>query len=94
MNVVPCSAHVTTSKVALSCLSCNLRPVKSRAGARCRTGVPNLGYMYPHEFICLSQGVHLMISIEEQNIFAYNIVPNIYTHISEYSFLKSFYGCC
>jgi len=29
-----------------------------------------------------------MISIEEQNIFAYNIFPNIYTYISEYSFLK------
>jgi len=53
-----------------------------------RTGVPNLGY------ICLSEGVHLMISIEEQNIFAYNIFPNIYTYISEYSFLNSFHACC
>jgi len=45
-----------------------------------RTGAPNLGY------ICLSERVHLMISIEKQNIFAYNIFPNIYTYISEYSF--------
>ena len=29
-----------------------------------RTGVPNLGY------ICLSEGVHLRLSVEEQNIFA------------------------
>jgi len=36
--------------------------------------VPNLGY------ICLSEGVHLMLSIEEQNIFPYNIYPNIYTY--------------
>jgi len=47
-------------------------------------GVPNLGYMYPQGYICLSDGVHLMLSIEEQNIFVYNIVPNIYTYISEY----------
>jgi len=27
-----------------------------------------------------------MVSTEEQNIFAYNIFPNIYAYISEYSF--------
>ena len=27
-----------------------------------KTGVPNLGYMYPQGYICLSQGVHLFYS--------------------------------
>jgi len=53
-----------------------------------RAGVPNLGY------ICLSEGVHLMIPIEEQKIFAYNTFLNIYTYISEYSFWKLFHACC
>ena len=35
-----------------------------------------------------------MLSIEEQNILPYNIYPNIYTYISEYSFQKSFYAYC
>jgi len=50
--------------------------------------------MYPQGYICLSKGVHLMLSIEEQNILPYNIYPNIYTYISEYSVQKSFYVYC
>jgi len=38
-----------------------------------------MGYMYPQGYICLFQGV---LSIEEQNIFAYNLFPNIYTYQS------------
>jgi len=53
-----------------------------------KPGVPNLGY------ICLSEGVHLRLSIEEQNTLAYNLFPNIYTYISEYSFQKSLYAYC
>jgi len=49
-------------------------------------GVPNLGYMYPQGYICLFEGVHLRLSIEEQNMFAYNLFPNIYTYISEILF--------
>jgi len=41
------------------------------------TGVPNLGY------ICLSEGVHLRLAIEEKNITTYYLFPNSYTYISE-----------
>jgi len=37
-----------------------------------KTVVTNLGYKYPQGYICLSEGVHLRLAIEEQNIFAYN----------------------
>ena len=33
-----------------------------------RSGVPNLGYMCPHGYICLSEGVHLRL-LKEENIF-------------------------
>jgi len=46
--------------------------------------------MYPQGYICLSEGVHLRLSVEEQNIFAYNFFSNIYTYINEYYFQKSF----
>jgi len=59
-----------------------------------RAGVPNLGYMYPQGYICISEGVHLRLSIEEQNIFAYDLFPNIYEYINEYSFQKSLYAYC
>jgi len=29
-------------------------------------GVPNLGYMYPQGYICLSEGVHLRLAIEDK----------------------------
>jgi len=32
-------------------------------------GVPNLEYMYPQGYICLSEGVHLRLAIEEKSIF-------------------------
>jgi len=32
-------------------------------------GVPNLGYMYPWGYICLSEGVHLRLAIEGKKIF-------------------------
>ena len=44
--------------------------------------VPNLGYMYPQGYICLYEGVHLRLSIENKNVFAYYLFPNIYTYIS------------
>jgi len=53
-----------------------------------RSGVPNLGYIF------LSEGVHLTLAIEEQNIFTYNFFPNICTYISEYSFQQSLYAYC
>jgi len=64
------------------------------AYAYSRAGVPNLGYMYPQGYICLSEGVHLRLSTEEQNMFAYNFFPNIYTYISYYYFQKSLYAYC
>ena len=30
----------------------------------CRPGIPNLGYMYPWVYVCLSEGVHLRLAIE------------------------------
>jgi len=36
-------------------------------------------------------GVHLRLSIEEQNIFAYDLFQNIYTYVSEY-FFKNHYA--
>ena len=51
-----------------------------------RSGVPNLGCIF------LSDGVHLTLAIEEQNIFTYNFFPTIYTYISEYSFQQSLYA--
>ena len=50
------------------------------AYAYSRAGVPNLGCMYPQGYICLSEGVHLRLSTEEQNIFAYNFFSK-YLHI-------------
>jgi len=45
-------------------------------------GVPNLGYMYLQGYICLSEGVHLRLAMEDKNIFAYYLFPNIDTYIS------------
>jgi len=47
-----------------------------------RAEVPNLGY------ICLSEGVHLRLAIEEKYIFTYLLFPIIYTYISKYYFKK------
>ena len=49
-----------------------------------RAEVPNLGYMYPWGYICLSAGVHLRLAIEVKYIFTYFLLANIYTYISEY----------
>jgi len=56
--------------------------------------VPNLGYMYPLGYICLSEGVHLRLTIEEKCIFAYLLFPHIYAYISEYCFQKPLYAYC
>jgi len=40
--------------------------------------VPNLGYMYPQGYICLSEVVHLRLAIGDKNIFTYYLFPNIY----------------
>jgi len=47
-----------------------------------RAGVPNLGYMYPWGYICLSEGVHLRLAIEGKNIFACCLFSNLYTYIT------------
>jgi len=39
-------------------------------------------------------GVHSRLSIEEQNVFAQGLFPNIGTYISEYSFQNSLYAYC
>jgi len=51
--------------------------------AASKSGVPNLGYMYPQGYICLSEGVHLRLAEDEKNIFTYYLFPNIYTYITE-----------
>ena len=50
--------------------------------------VPNPGHMHPHEYICLSKGVHLRLAIEEKSIFTYYLFPNSYTYNSTYYFQK------
>jgi len=35
-----------------------ISPADGGLALHARTGVPNLGYMYPFGYICLSQGVH------------------------------------
>ena len=60
-----------------------LQKDESRAqSADClKAGVPNLGYMYPQGYICLSEGVHLRLAIEEK-IYLHNICFQIFIHIS------------
>jgi len=43
-----------------------------------KTRGPNLVYMYPQGYICLSEGLHLRLAIEEKNIFTYYLFPNIH----------------
>jgi len=59
-----------------------------------KSEVPNMGYMYPQGYICLSEGVHLKLAIEDGNIFTYCLFPNIYTYISYYYYQKSLYAYC
>jgi len=61
---------------------------------RSRSGAPKLGYMYTLGYICPSEGVHLWLAIEGQNIFIYHLFPNIYTFIKENNFQKSLYAYC
>jgi len=51
-------------------------------------GVPNLVYMYPWGYICLSDGVHLRLAIEGKNIFTCCLFSNLYTYIT-YTIFKS-----
>jgi len=50
----------------------NLNDLPAISFGRSKPGVPNLGY------ICLSEGVHLRLAIEENNIFIYYLFPNTY----------------
>jgi len=50
---------------------------------KAKTWVTNLGYMYLHGCVCLSEGVHLRLAIEEKNIHTYYLFPNTYTHVIE-----------
>ena len=47
----------------------------------CSTGVPNLGYMYPQGYICLSEGLHLRLAIEDK-IYLRIFYFLIYIHTS------------
>jgi len=47
-----------------------------------RPAVPNLRYMHPQVYICLSEGVHLRLAKGDKNIFTYYMFPNIYTYVS------------
>jgi len=47
-----------------------------------KPGVPNLGYMYPLGYICLSEGGNLRLAIEGKNIFICCLFSNIYTYIT------------
>jgi len=49
-----------------------------------------LGYKYPWGYICLSEGVHLRLAIEGENIFTCCLFSNLYTYIT-YIVFKSHY---
>jgi len=53
-------------------------------------GVPNLGYMYLQGYICLSEGVHLRLAIEEK-IYLHNICFQILIHLSVNIIFKNHY---
>jgi len=53
-------------------------------------GVPNLGYTYPQGYICLSEGVHLRLAIEEK-IYSHNICFQIFINISVNITFKNHY---
>jgi len=53
-------------------------------------GVPNLGYMYPQGYICLFEGVHLRLAIEEK-IHLRTIYFQIFIHISVNNIFKNLY---
>jgi len=45
----------------------------------CKPGVPNLGQMYPQGYICLSEGMHLRLVIDEK-IYLDIIFQYLYTY--------------
>jgi len=45
-----------------------------------KSGVPNLGYMYPQGYICLSEGVHLRLAIEKKYIYIIFVSKYLYTY--------------
>ena len=55
-----------------------------------RPGVPNLGYMYPKGYICLSEGVHLRLAGDEK-IYLRIIYFQIFIHISLSIIFKNHY---
>jgi len=55
-----------------------------------RTGVPNLGYMYPWGYICLSEGVRLRLAIEGKK-YLHVVYFKIFIHLSLNLIFKSHY---
>jgi len=55
-------------------------------------GFPTWGTFTPRGAFAYPKGCILRLSIEEQNIFEYDLFRNIYTYINEYSFQKSLYA--
>jgi len=55
-----------------------------------RAGVPNLVYMHPQGYICLSEGVHLRLSIEDK-IYLHIIYFQLFIDISVNIAFKSQY---
>ena len=58
-----------------------------------RPGVPKLGYMYPQEYICLSEDVHLRLAIDEKNIL-HALYFQIFIHILVSVIFKNHYIVC
>jgi len=50
--------------------------------------------MYPQEYICLSERVHLRLTEDEKNTLTYYLFRNIYTYITEYYYQKSIFAYC
>ena len=52
-----------------------------------KTEVPNLGNMYLWGYFCLSEGVHLRLSIEQKYIVTHLLIEK-FMHISKHYFKK------
>ena len=68
--------------------------LKKVAAPCSRPVIPNLGFVYPQGYICLSEGVHLRLSIGD-NIYLHIICFQIFIHhVDWHYFQKSLYAYC
>jgi len=69
-TLYPC--YITKKMLSVTATVANSAPSK--------TGVPKLGYRHPQWYILLSEGVHLRLAIEGENMFIQYSLQIIYTY--------------